>query len=441
GKLKADKTMRIVEYTIDGRNEEIKGIRLTDQDKQPDDFSGISNLVQSTTRSSGYVNRHKEYWKESPNINSYYNKVMTDGMDLMATSIRSKSNRVKFNQTEAGMYIIDAINEDKQIYLGGGFLAFTSDRWMTSKVGLDYEGIVASEIYGRLILGQKLIITSEFGDLIIGNIENSPSKAFGIQIKEGDFERIFIGTELDGQGVRKAMFRLVGKDGSLNLSEDGILLPFYHPAWDNLSVGYPLTTIFPVDASVSKIKEVKLKIRLENYRGFTRAVGGGGNTVTSGGSNNTTSSSEGWHRHMMFKSVFNSGLVDTGTWGVPYTFANQSGGIINSPIVMPVGDGVVFTGDMYTYGSSGSHSHTNVHEHNVNTYHDHPIVNSIFLGEKASSCTLKVNGQIVMQNINQDIEVDITAYVGLNRDNVVEISSGTNGRISLGVYSKLFIRF
>ncbi|MGL5328156.1 MAG: hypothetical protein ACRDD7_02730, partial [Peptostreptococcaceae bacterium] len=452
GKLKADKTMRIVEYTIDGRNEEIKGIRLTDQDKQPDDFSGISNLVQNVARGNGYVNRNKEYWKESPNINSYYNKVMTDGMDLMATSIRSKSNRVKFNQTEAGMYIIDAINEDKQIYLGGGFLAFTSDRWMTSKVGLDYEGIVASEIYGRLILGQKLIITSEFGDLIIGNIENSPSKAFGIQIKEGDFERIFIGTELDGQGVRRAIFRLVGKDGGLNISEDGILSEIQFNNDSNVDVNAPLPIKARLRNNVSSIKDGLLTISLLPFRVHSKGVASGGQVATGFTSNSGGGASSGGGGGYYKSENKTSTAQQTPNGNYP---SNLVGG---------TSEGLAYSGEAlsskYHYHEvwlSLEHWHTtnvtvNIPNHTHWCY-DHTHYTSVNIpshtheeskgcydiaNTKPSNVRVVVNGTTVRSGINGDIEINIGAYLLKDRINEIYLYSDTLGSIQTNLSIQYF---
>lgn len=142
--------LRITEYTLvpkDGEVE-IKGIKLTNRDIQLEDYNGASSLRNDVGKANGYINNYKELWNESVNINDFYQKMTSEGMDLRATSIRSRSNRVKFDFTESGLYIInndDEVGEDMQIYLGAGMICFTKNRWLTCSTALDGEGLVNTE--------------------------------------------------------------------------------------------------------------------------------------------------------------------------------------------------------------------------------------------------------------------------------------------------------
>lgn len=449
-----DNKLRIVSYKISPKDNDIKDIKLNNRDKQVDEYSGGSvNLKSDVGRASGYVNMFNSTWKESPNVNSFMRNIWTNGLDAQLTPLRNRSHNCKFDFAEYGLIIYGSENENNKLMLTENCICFTDDNFLTSNCCLNESGLVAKYLYGSIILGEQLYISSGADELMyIGNMDsdktpNNSGEDFGIVMKDQDGTnvRLFLGLEKDTDGIKRVKMRMVSKDGQeVVLSDEGILNTNFYEVWDNVSPSYPIRTHFPIPQGVSRVKEVKLKIRLENYRGFTKAVAGGGSATTTGGSNNVTSSSGGDHNHALFTGR-NVSHAPSSTI-TPYKIAGlgnaDSGFVVKLDIAQQrEGQGQVIPYTIYTATSSGSHSHSNSHEHSFNYYHSHNLEMGIFVGSKASGCTLKVNGRIVQQNINYDTEVDITSYVSLNTDNVIEISSDTNGRISLGVSSKMFTRF
>ena len=47
--------------------------------------------------------------------------------------------------SEAGIFLIDAENNDEQLALINDLIAMTDDRWETCRVGISPEGIMAEE--------------------------------------------------------------------------------------------------------------------------------------------------------------------------------------------------------------------------------------------------------------------------------------------------------
>ena len=66
--------------------------------------------------------------------------------------------------SEAGIFLIDAENNDEQLALINDLIAMTDDRWETCRVAISPEGIMAEELIGKIIIGEKLYL---------GNGENS----------------------------------------------------------------------------------------------------------------------------------------------------------------------------------------------------------------------------------------------------------------------------
>ena len=68
------------------------------------------------------------------------------------------------DMSEAGIFLIDAENNDEQLALINDLIAMTDDRWETCRVAISPEGIMAEELIGKIIIGEKLYL---------GNGENS----------------------------------------------------------------------------------------------------------------------------------------------------------------------------------------------------------------------------------------------------------------------------
>ena len=127
--------------------------------------------------------------------------MITSGLNIAAANIKGGVYRNILDFSEAGCFIInntDAGNTDNQIYLGGGTIAITNDAWKTSNVAVDYNGVIADAIFGKLLLGEKLVITSDDGLFYVGNGESEAQqkrKEFGLYIYNnvGGVDRIFLG--------------------------------------------------------------------------------------------------------------------------------------------------------------------------------------------------------------------------------------------------------
>lgn len=440
-----DRGLRIVEYTLipkDGQVE-VKDIKLTNRDIQLEDYSGASSLKSDVSRANGYVNNYKSLWEESVTVSDFYNKVKNEGMDLRANSIRSRANRVKFDFTEAGLYIInndEEIGEDMQIYCGAGMICFTDDRWLTCKTALDTTGLIAKNLIGEVILGEKLYIVSENGEFYIGNQDEN--EGFGLSIKEGNNKRIFLGTEMVN-GVRKARLRLMGKDNELVLSEDGIVSEFQYTDRSAVDSNTPMYSYFRIQDNVNILKECILMIKLRPFRVYSKGMEGGGayvkgvSTLSGGGS--TSSSGGGYsssvtstnQNYVTFMAEFTTNLQ-----------VEQTGNNHVHPISK-----FQFDHDHVTNIYISPHTHQNYdHTHTTNI----DIPNHVHLEKYGcydltgsdnipSNVVLKVNGVEVRKGINDDTEINISSYLNIGQVNEITLESETRGHIYINLYSKSFV--
>ena len=49
-------------------------------------------------------------------INNFVNKTLTNGLNSAVTPIKNHSNRVEYDMTEAGMYVMDGEDKLLQVY-------------------------------------------------------------------------------------------------------------------------------------------------------------------------------------------------------------------------------------------------------------------------------------------------------------------------------------
>lgn len=434
--------IRIVGFTYVPKEHKITNISFSNRDKSLDELSKLSTIGEKINRSNTYTNNYKTIWKNSTSVNDYINKMLTDGLDMKAQSIKSRSANIKIDMSESGIFLINADNENNQLYLCDSMLAISNDRWLTAKCAIDENGIIGKQIIGEIILGHKLYITSENGEFYIGDMDENAG--FGLSIKDSnDVQRVFLGTELEN-GVRKARLRLYGKDGKgLVLSEEGIVSEFQYTDRSAVDLNSPMYSYFRIKNNVNVLKECIIMIKLRPFRVYSKGMEGGGayvqgvSTLSGGG---TTSSSGGGYsstltssnqNYVNFKSEFTTNLQ-----------TEQSGDNHFHSISK-----FQFDHDHSVSISIGSHTHScpdHSHTTNINIpNHTHAEKYGCYdlsgTENIPSNVVLKVNGKIVRSNINSDTEVDITSYLTIGRVNEIILESSTRGQIYINLYSKSFV--
>lgn len=290
--------VRLVQYKIipseEGRSLKVSDFSFSNKIKLENTLKVGSNISRTTNKNTGVVNSYRDLWENSKVVNNFVGDMITSGLNIAAANIKGGVYRNILDFSEAGCFIInntDAGNTDNQIYLGGGTIAITNDAWKTSNVAVDYNGVIADAIFGKLLLGEKLVITSDDGLFYVGNGESEAQqkrKEFGLYIYNniGGVDRIFLGLSQDDDGVRRAKLRLKDATGNqVVLSEEGIVQTSQFVCWDNVSKGYPMRVPYFCDEGVKENRKIILSMVFEKYRAFERGMSAGGsvNTSSSGG--------------------------------------------------------------------------------------------------------------------------------------------------------------
>lgn len=263
-------------FTPNQQGGEITSLTFTNNKQPASDIKTIGDIGRQAAQTSNMTNFWKDTWKQAQNNNVHVEKLLQEGLDAAAMAVRAKNSLNKISITEAGIFIIDARDENNQICLMSSMIAITQDRWKTSQLALDSSGILANTIVGKLMMSDKLIIGNEDETFVI--------RPNGLSIFDQgslDSERIFLGLETVN-GVKKARLRLHSSKGDkkLVLSEDGIYNVIPVHAMDNFDKNNPLECAFYISDNIQAIHDFNVRIKLGKFRAYSKTSKSGGGVST-----------------------------------------------------------------------------------------------------------------------------------------------------------------
>ena len=291
--------MRVVAYTMSKNN-----LKLTlSNDTLYENSKGkLIGVISQIRKANNIINNYKSIWNATGRQTGFIDTLMTRGLDLSTMSINGASTKNKIMVLESGMYIIDAENEDNQLYLGSSLVAFTDNKWRTSSIGVDKNGIIAQSLTGRINLGENIVIGSPDGTLFIDD-ESMIVRA------EDKTVRCLIGKTKDGEfGIR--IYDSTGKN--LALSEEGILQSYNFNYSDNLASGYPITVDLDLDDDVIDIRKFTLTINPKSFRSYSKeteeyteqSLSTSSSTFVEGGNDHTHTTVFPAHKHKLTHGIY-----------------------------------------------------------------------------------------------------------------------------------------
>ena len=187
----ADGFITIYAYKYSPKNKTMESVEFDNNSAVIKAVSGLASFSKIAYNTATMTDFWKETWKEAENATAIVKDIRKNGLDLAANMVRGGNTVNKISMTESGLFIIDAENEDNQIYVGSSLIAITDDRWITSKTAINTGGVIADTIVGRLLLGEQLFISNEDGSFSI--LPN------GLSIKDSNQEEI-IGLGINEEG-------------------------------------------------------------------------------------------------------------------------------------------------------------------------------------------------------------------------------------------------
>lgn len=437
-----DNQIRLVSYKYSPREDKVSNISFSNKFKKIDIKKSISNIGKQSNENTNVIGSYKQIWEDAMLSSNWVGEVITNGLDLAANIIKGRGSRNYIDISEAGIFITDQQDVNKQIYIGSSLIGISNDGFATSEIAIDSNGIMAKLLIGKIILGEKLYITSELGEFYIGNMENN--KGFGLNIKDSNKkERIFLGTE-EYNGVRMARFRLMSADGrEVVISEEGIISHNSFIFVDDLDSEHPIEFDYVVQDGTFSVRDCRMTLALKPYRMTVRATKSGGNANTNISGGGSTSESAGHYTSNENKTSEGQNWLGQAYEGyfstsLKYDYTVDGAGDHYHRVDASLLDHT----HMFSYTVSiPNHTHSIPdHSHKLDLSHTHTMEAGIFESTTPNNCAVYVNDKLVASNINSDTTVSIgeNLKVGVNK---IKITSSRLGRIQSTVFSKSFVAY
>ena len=454
--------VRFVGYEYEPKTNTISNLIFTNKTHKYNIEKKIADLGKKTNSSNNLLNSLRPIIDDAMLSNNFVGEVLKNGLDLSAYIAKGRGISNFIDISEAGIYLYDQSDMNKCLYIGSGLICISTDGFATSETAISSEGIMAKLLIGSVILGNKLYVTSEDGSFYIGNMEEK--KGFGLSIKDSNMmQRIFLGTEVDSDGIRRAKLKLIGKDGEFALTEEGMVSEYQYNDRSHVDPEAPFYSYLRLRNNISKIKEGILTVKFLPFRTYNKGMeydGGYISTVTSSdGGTYSSSTYSGGGTYSTVTSENNSPFGSLRNTETQVSWSDSSS--------IDIVDGMTLYIDKFAHRHK-YYDYTDIHNHLFLLsleahYHSFYIPNhnhtmTINIGKhahqekygcfdlsgddnKPSGVSLYVNGQRVLSGINSDREIDISSYLLKNTVNEIKFTSSTRGIIHINCYIKSFVLF
>lgn len=219
-----DGFITIYAYKYSPKTQQMTSVEFDNNSAVIKAVSGIASFSKIAHNTANMTDFWKHTWVEADKAAVIVSDIRKNGLDLASNMVRGGNTVNKISMTESGIFVIDAENEDNQVYIGASLIAITDDRWITSKTAIDKNGLISDTLVGRLILGEKLFISNEDGSfeilpngLVIRDELGKEQVSLGIDDKKNPFLHLGIKDESKNHLIFNA-------DGTLDIKASSIKL-------------------------------------------------------------------------------------------------------------------------------------------------------------------------------------------------------------------------
>lgn len=405
-----------------------------------DDFDKFIASLGLSVSTSTQVSRDKWNWDKGREAYDEVTELLENAFDAAKQLIQGGLNG-SVTLSERGLVSVDMREKSTWLMITNGQLLITPDDGNTVSVAINKDGVHAERLVGRLILGNKLIITDENGTFTInGNLLTITDLDGKVRVRLGEYK------------PGKYGLQLFSKDGNqVVLDEDGMLQTWQEGRTDNVDYSHPLELYLYIPKETISIRKVMLRFKRLQFRAYSSTTSGGGGmyTATDAGGGMYTSTDAGGGVYTSTESG-GADILTSGDSGVDVIYGY-------SETELAAGHKHVFRDvighkhyiDLPDHDHAmniPSHRHSmNIpaHNHNISIPdHTHDIEHGIFKGSMAGQISVYVNGTDVGGRWNGDRDdIDISKSMLKGYFNKIEIFSTQLGRIDATIFAQVMMGF
>lgn len=437
--LSVNVTAKITEITTSFESNSVN-IVVSNTQSYDDDYSKFIESLNLSSTTSTTVERDKWDWDKGREAYDDVTELLENAFDAAKQLITGGLNG-SVTLSERGLVSVDLREKSHWLMITNGQLLITPDDGNTVSVAINKDGVHAERLVGRLILGNKLIITDENGTFTInGNLLTITDLDGKVRVRLGEYKKGKYGLQLFSKNGNQVV-----------LDEDGMLQTWQEGRTDNVDMNHPLELYLHIPKETISIRKVKLRFKRLQFRAYSNTTSGGGGmyTATDAGGGMYTSTNAGGG---VYTSTDAGGgdILTSGNSGVDviYGYSETETAAGHKHIFRDViGHKHYIDIPEHRHSMSiPSHTHSmNIpaHSHNISIPdHSHDIEHGIFKGSWAGQISVYVNGTDVGGRWNSDRDdIDIGRFMIHGYDNKIEVFSNTLGRIDATVFAQVMMGF
>ena len=299
-----DGTVMIYSFTICPKDDSVSNLKFMNGGKVPDSpLKQVSKVAQTVKATKSMTDFYKSTLAKIKDQNPDVAKLLEEGLDLASQKVRSRTEQNVIEIDEAGIFLIDAQDENQQLALINDLIAMTTDKWKTCRVAISPEGIMAEELLGKIIIGEQLYLGNDTNSFKIDKDGN----AYGMFMysKKNDLAslRVFLGIDKDNQpklmffdeGVydfnneeqRKQYLRIFlgvneknettlimknEQSNSVVISPSGMFSCYQISDRDSFDTNNPFKSHFYIPSTLDNAFSAKLIVTLQPFRAYSKTA-------------------------------------------------------------------------------------------------------------------------------------------------------------------------
>jgi predicted nucleic acid-binding Zn-ribbon protein len=434
------------EITYDFEGSSIDVVVSNAQDLMSDSERFMKEHTKSIS-TSATLDMSKYKWDQAKATADDVSQIFNNTIDTVKRNITAGVGET-VDISRRGIIVKDPADPLKFLIIQHGQLALTNDGGNTWKTAIMPDGIVAERIIGKLLLGNKLIISDNDGTFVIeGNLLTIKDKQGNIRIQLGEYKPGVYG------------LKIVSKLGTVVLDENGIIQTDTIQLADNVDSTHPLKLKFYISPSTIIYHQFQLNFTLERFRAYSKgaAYGGGGTTTSASGGDTYTTA-----QNMTISLTTTQPENVSGSTQTEGSYFGSGGHNHGIPERTRLATHPTSAGGYVEWVPSGNHQHAvnlqshshsiimPAHSHNVyvpsHTHqvdipsHTHEINYGIYESSLATGVRVSIDG-ITRGGVYSSTEnnVDMTPWIQTPGWHTIELSSQQLGRINASLYMKTFV--
>lgn len=164
-----DYLVRIVKIEHDAANHEI-GLEITNQDNLKSAAAWFDSILRGAQKTTSIIGQNKDVWDRAEQ--NAVETIYSGTLDMARTIIETADNQ-KMTLNNRGVNLSSTLeaNKGKELQLMNNILALTKDGWQTVAAAVTADGVIAEQIIGTHLWGQKCTVQATNADGTIASFQ------------------------------------------------------------------------------------------------------------------------------------------------------------------------------------------------------------------------------------------------------------------------------